>query len=328
MIAEYHLLDTGFCTVNGQIAYGTRGEAQCHAVCALLRHETHGWFLFDTGYAPRVVSAAARFPYSLYKWATPLTIRLEDAVIHQLSRLGLRASDVRTVVVSHFHADHIGGLHDFADARMVCSPEAFADVGNRRGFAALRRAFLPELLPPYFAARVNPVKSVALAWNGGKLLKDMGDISRYKQLFLRKTRGASEKNSDTHRKATLLIGETGELCATVSAICINAGIRPWFFDLFRDGSCFLFPLPGHARGQIGMMARTVTGASLLFVADAAYSARAIRENIPFHPATRLFTDDYAAANRTIAALHAFHCKSPDVSILPTHCPETFARCFR
>lgn len=269
MIDQWHLLETGYCRVNGRVAYGNKdgGTVDCHATCALLHHAEKGWLLFDTGYAPRVLDATRHFPYSLYAHTTPLHIRPERAAVAQLPRLGLTAADIQTVVVSHFHADHLGGLLDFPGAVPVCARAAYDAVVNLTGLAAVRRAFLPDLMPPDFAQRA--------VW-------------------------------------------TETLCATLS----DRDHR----DLFGDGSCVLVPLPGHAAGQMGLLAYCATGEGLLFVADAAYTLRAIWDNTPFHPLTRLFTDDYAAASKTIACLREYQQAQPGLLILPTHCPETLHRC--
>ncbi len=273
MITEWHLLDTGYCTVQRRFAFGDgRGKAKCHAVCGLLRHETQGWVLFDTGYAPRVYAATRAFPYSLYRWATPFYVGEEQAVASQLTRFGLSAHDIKTVIASHFHADHIGGLRDFSGARFVCDRAGCETVAHRRGFDAVRRAYLPDLMPDDFASRTVWTESLP---NGDPI----------------------PGFPDTR-------------------------------DLFGDGSCLLVSLPGHAAGQTGLVARTRDERTLFFVADATYTARAIRENIPFHPITRLFTDDPTAANETRQALHTYHRACPDTSLLPTHCPKVHALCSR
>jgi glyoxylase-like metal-dependent hydrolase (beta-lactamase superfamily II) len=41
-------------------------------------------------------------------------------------------------------------LKDFPRANFICSQDAFDDVKNKRNFSALRRGFLPELLPNDF----------------------------------------------------------------------------------------------------------------------------------------------------------------------------------
>jgi glyoxylase-like metal-dependent hydrolase (beta-lactamase superfamily II) len=95
-------------------------------------------------------------------------------------------------------------------------------------------------------------------------------------------------------------------------------------DLFGDESLVLAPLPGHARGQMGMLAHTTQG-DALFAADACWLARSIRERQTPHPITNLLVDDPRAVRATIDQLATFAQARPDVTIIPSHCPETFAR---
>ena len=96
------------------------------------------------------------------------------------------------------------------------------------------------------------------------------------------------------------------------------------YDVFGDGTLRLVPLPGHARGQIGLFAETSRG-RFLFAADACYLTRSIAERRPPHRITNLFADDARAVRVTLDRLHAFHRACPDVTIVPTHCPDACAR---
>jgi glyoxylase-like metal-dependent hydrolase (beta-lactamase superfamily II) len=57
-------------------------------------------------------------------------------------------------VLSHFHADHIGGLRDFPQAEFIVRARAWQDIRGKRGWSAVRRAFLPDLLPDDFVDRL------------------------------------------------------------------------------------------------------------------------------------------------------------------------------
>ena len=49
----------------------------------------------------------------------------EETAARQVERLGYRRADVRHIVLTHFDADHIGGLADFPDAQVhVTAAEA------------------------------------------------------------------------------------------------------------------------------------------------------------------------------------------------------------
>lgn len=130
---------------------------------ALLRHPTLGPILYDTGYAPRFFAETARLPALLYRWITPVQVTEEQTAVAQLRRLGIAPAEVRLIILSHFHADHLGGVLDFPNARFIYLPAAWEAVRGRTGAAAVKRAFLPGLLPPDFAARSLPVtKQVSL----------------------------------------------------------------------------------------------------------------------------------------------------------------------
>lgn len=95
-------------------------------------------------------------------------------------------------------------------------------------------------------------------------------------------------------------------------------------DYFGDGSLLLVQLPGHARGQIGMLANTTRG-QLFFVADSCWLARSVETRRPPARITNFLVDDTTQLQRTIDGLHDFAQARPDVLIVPSHCPETFRR---
>src|SRR5437879_2775542 len=81
-----HVLDTGYCLASEHhlLRGGRRQKILCHSLAALLRHPRHGWLLWDAGYAPRLWEATRRLPFRLYRWATPLRLRDDLAIVAQL----------------------------------------------------------------------------------------------------------------------------------------------------------------------------------------------------------------------------------------------------
>lgn len=123
------------------------------ALVVLIRHPTRGPILFDTGYADHFLTETRSFPERLYRLATPPSLPPEERLEVQLRRFGVAPDEVELVLVSHLHADHVAGLRDLPRARFLLlrrELEAFRDL---RGFAAVRRGFLPGLLPEGFAGR-------------------------------------------------------------------------------------------------------------------------------------------------------------------------------
>ncbi|UBV43164.1 MBL fold metallo-hydrolase [Deinococcus taeanensis] len=122
---------------------------------ALLLHPTRGPVLFDTGYGAGVLSAMKRWPGVLYGLVTPVRLLPGEAAWEQLQFMGFAPGDVQHVIVSHLHADHVGGLRDFPNATFHLDRRAWAPLRALRGVRAVRRAFLPELLPEDFEARAR-----------------------------------------------------------------------------------------------------------------------------------------------------------------------------
>jgi glyoxylase-like metal-dependent hydrolase (beta-lactamase superfamily II) len=153
------ILHAGYCTCPEHIAI--RGGARAHirfpAMFALLEHPRHGAMLFDTGYSYRFFDATRKLPYSLYRHATPVTLNESDLAINQLSTFDIRPRDITRIFISHFHADHVAALADFDRARYVYLPHAYDNVRFTHGLGAVRRAYLPSLIPSDFDTRAAPV---------------------------------------------------------------------------------------------------------------------------------------------------------------------------
>ena len=264
-----HILDTGYCLAfeHHMMQGGRSKRIACHSLAALLGHPQHGWLLWDTGYAPRMLEATRPWPFLLYRFVTPLRLQPKLAVANQLSTWGLWPDDVRYVIISHFHADHVAGLRDFPAATLIARQSAYDDIAPRQGFNALRRGFIPALLPDNFAQR-----------------------------------------------ACLLPAFTGPPLPALGPT----------HDLFDDNSLLLVELPGHARGQIGLLASTERG-RILFAADGAWLTESIRRRAPPTSVANLIVDNSQAVQITLDNLHDFNLACPDVTIVPTHCPEAYMR---
>lgn len=90
----------------------------------------------EAGYFPRW------HPY--YRWAVDMDVQPEDEIGPQLSMIGIDASAIRTVVLTHFHTDHAGGLHHFQKARIWVSPP---ELEIAQGFLGRMRGYLPHRWP-------------------------------------------------------------------------------------------------------------------------------------------------------------------------------------
>jgi len=131
---------------------------QFPATFALIEHPRRGPILFDTGYSRAFLDATQRFPERLHRMVTPVTLRPEDHAAQQLRARGIRPEDVELIIASHFHGDHVSGLADFPRAKVLFCDAAWRAVGHLRGLRALRRGFLPALIPADFDRRATPIE--------------------------------------------------------------------------------------------------------------------------------------------------------------------------
>ncbi|MCV7063272.1 MBL fold metallo-hydrolase [Mycolicibacterium vaccae] len=104
------------------------GTMVCHV---LLVESDAGLVLVDTGFGIPDCDDPGRFGHIRRRLIRPKFDHDETAV-RQIERLGFRRSDVRHIVVTHFDADHIGGLADFPDAQVhVTAAEAHGAMRSR-----------------------------------------------------------------------------------------------------------------------------------------------------------------------------------------------------
>jgi glyoxylase-like metal-dependent hydrolase (beta-lactamase superfamily II) len=92
-------------------------------------------------------------------------------------------------------------------------------------------------------------------------------------------------------------------------------------DVFGDESLLAVRLPGHAHGQMGLLARTAAGTTFFLVADACWHSGAFRDNRLPHPLANLIFADPAEYRQTLGQIHAFHQHAPGVIVIPSHCDE-------
>lgn len=175
------LLQAGYTTAPEAIILrgGRWQKIKIPALLGLIEHPRRGPILFDTGYGPRFFSETRRWPASLYPKITPVTLAATDTAAAQLAARGIAPADVRFIILSHFHADHVGGLFDFPCAQFIYPAAALAAVRGKSGLAALRAGYLPGLLPPNFLARGRALQPADF----GPLPADLAPFERGVDIF-------------------------------------------------------------------------------------------------------------------------------------------------
>ena len=78
--------------------------------CYLIRNGQQ-WMLWDTGLTDELVGRSFDTPDQ--------TMTVKRSLVDQLKQLGLKPSDIGTVGISHYHADHTGQALHFPNARLL-----------------------------------------------------------------------------------------------------------------------------------------------------------------------------------------------------------------
>jgi glyoxylase-like metal-dependent hydrolase (beta-lactamase superfamily II) len=273
---KIHFASAGFCSANESHVYigAPKGKTVFPAFWALIQHPTLGNIVFDTGYAQRFLDATKSFPNILYRLIVPVTFKQGDDVKSQLkSRFNIDCQDIKYVIVSHFHGDHVGGLKDFPNAKIICTRTAFEHIWQFNNFFAFTKAYLKDLLPNNLPERC------------------------------------------------IFIEENFQL------------VENQYFEKmwhWTEADLSFIDLPGHARGQVGVLLDSEDGSEkgkVLLAADAAWHIHSVEENIPPPPLVRFFADDYNALKHSIAQLHAYFQANPNTKIIISHCKKTLSRYF-
>jgi glyoxylase-like metal-dependent hydrolase (beta-lactamase superfamily II) len=119
-----------------------------------------GFCLVDTGVGPEVTQGERSMALRLYASILRPKLDANQSPQAMLRGLGATADDVRRVVLTHFHADHVSSLRDFARAEIIACGEAARRVMRMSTAAALRHGIFKELLPPDIAQRLRPLQAM------------------------------------------------------------------------------------------------------------------------------------------------------------------------
>ena len=120
--------------------------AEWSPVYAWAIEHAEGVIVVDTGAAAHLKSLPRWHPY--FRFAVSFDIEPEQEVGPQLRRLGIGARDVRTVVLTHMHIDHDGGLAHFPHSRILASA---GEIARASGVSGAILGYLPKRWPNWFS---------------------------------------------------------------------------------------------------------------------------------------------------------------------------------
>jgi glyoxylase-like metal-dependent hydrolase (beta-lactamase superfamily II) len=138
----------GFKTVSLTVRYG------------LIDLRERGLCLVDTGVGPEVTRGERTAALRLYGALLRPKLIASQSPQAILSELGATADDIRHIVLTHFHADHISSLREFTRAEIITCGDAAKRVMAMSSAAALRHGVFKELIPAGFEPRLRPLQAM------------------------------------------------------------------------------------------------------------------------------------------------------------------------
>lgn len=212
------------CLVTGHVRAkaGVRGvrryvlddwQDEAMPVNAYLVEHPAGACLFDTGQTARA-AAKGWFPrWHPFFRLSRFELTSADEITCRLRELGVEPADVRYVVLSHLHTDHVGGIDAFADARVIVHR---LEWERANGVGGRLRGYLPQRWPEGLEPTLVDLDGDAIGPFGGSY-----DVAGDGRLLLVPTPGHTAGHSALlvrAEKQWLLAGDLAHTAAEVEHV--------------------------------------------------------------------------------------------------------------
>jgi glyoxylase-like metal-dependent hydrolase (beta-lactamase superfamily II) len=110
-----------------------------------------GVVVVDTGETANTAEPGYYPRWHPYYRNVKTVVKRDEEIGPQLEEIGIKANEVRQVILTHMHTDHAGGLCHFPNSEIVIMKRAFELA---RGFRGMIRGFLPHRLPSWLSPRL------------------------------------------------------------------------------------------------------------------------------------------------------------------------------
>lgn len=145
-VKSLHVLSSGTVEQHKEHRYGTKMPLMWWVLTSrswvkapihyfLIEHRD-GLVLFDTGLDPAIKTDPKYISQAIGRFLLHRIFRIhiteEDRLDKVLTRASFSAKDVRTAVISHLHFDHVGGISEIGQAKLLVSAQEWARLSEPR----------------------------------------------------------------------------------------------------------------------------------------------------------------------------------------------------
>lgn len=114
---KLYILDGGKIYTNYMYCIpGGEDRLICGPVSFYLIEHENGYVLFDTGYHQKAIEDFCTYLDSDVAANYAPVVTADNSVVKQLEKLGIKPEEIKYIVLSHLHMDHVGSLNVFPDA--------------------------------------------------------------------------------------------------------------------------------------------------------------------------------------------------------------------
>lgn len=143
-ITKISYYDCGYCVNNLKLVFKKHktDKRKFAAGAFLLEHSKYGYILFDTGYSMDIYNCG--IIGKLYNIFNPTYVKEEDIIDYKLKKDNINPDEIKYIILSHLHPDHIGGLDKFKNAKIIISNKAYNSYSKPKIQELIIKKFIPE----------------------------------------------------------------------------------------------------------------------------------------------------------------------------------------
>lgn len=219
-ITKINYYGCGYCVNNLKLVFKhTKKDKRIFpAGCFLLKHKERGYILFDTGYSMDIYNCG--LIGKMYNLFNPTYVKRRDIIDYKLEEDNISPEDIRYIILSHLHPDHIGGLDKFKNAQIIISDKAYEKYLDPK----LRDLVIKQFIPDWFENNILVLKDSKLQTTRTKYFN------------------AYDLFGDGSIKITNLDGHAyGQICALVNDEYFLGADTCWGKDLIDKADQMKFP---------------------------------------------------------------------------------------